>query len=75
MLNGKQAGNSTEALATLKALVSGDSLQVIADQLFVHKQTIVFRKKKFEGLLGVDLDVLETRMNLAIAMKLLILSS
>lgn len=75
VLNSKQAGNSTEALATLKALVSGDSLQVIADRLFVHKQTIVFRKKKLEGLLGVDLDVLETRMNLAVAMKLLILSA
>lgn len=73
IINKKQGGNSAEGLATLEALVSGDSLQVIADRLYVHKQTIVFRKKKLADMLGVDLDVLETRMNLAIAMKLLAL--
>jgi sugar diacid utilization regulator len=71
IINKKQGGNAAEGLATLKAIVSGDSLQVIADRLYVHKQTIVFRKRKLEDALGVDLDVLENRMNLAIAMKLL----
>ena len=75
VLNKKNAGNSAETLATLNAIVSGDSLQVIADRLYVHKQTIVFRKRKLEETLGVDLDVLETRMNLAVAMKLLTLLS
>lgn len=75
LLNKKPGGNSPEGLATLEALVSGDSLQVIADRLFVHKQTIVFRKKKLADTLGVDLDELETRMNLAIAMKLFSLLS
>ncbi len=70
LLNKKNAANSVETLATLEAIVSGDSLQVIADRLYVHKQTIVFRKRKLAETLDVDLDALETRMNLAIAIKL-----
>ena len=60
---------------TLDALVSGDSLQVIADRLFIHKQTVVFRKKKLSEALNVDLDSPATRMNLTIALKLMSLSS
>ena len=44
---------------------------MIADRLHVHKQTITFRKKKLEKILGVDLDAPENCMNLAIALKLL----
>jgi len=75
ILDKKQAGNAADGLDTLEALISGDSFQVIADRLHVHKQTIVFRKKKLEDLLDVDLDAQATRMNLAIAMKLLSLLS
>jgi PAS domain S-box-containing protein len=75
ILNKKQAKNTTDELATLEALVSGDSLQVIADRLYVHKQTVVFRKKKLADILGVDLDAPATRMNLIVAMKLLSMSS
>jgi len=71
ILNKKHSDNCAQELATLKAIVSGDSFQVIADRLHVHKQTVVFRKKKLEDTLEVDLDRLETRMNLSIAMKLL----
>ena len=75
ILSQKNAGNIAEDLATLEAVFSGDAQQVIADRLHVHKQTIVFRKKKLEDTLGVDLDALETRLNLVVAMKLLTLSS
>jgi len=75
VLNKKQAKNIAEDLMTLEALVSGDSLQVIADRLFIHKQTVVFRKKKLSEVLNVDLDSSATRMNLVIAMKLMSLSS
>ena len=75
ILNKKQTKNVTEDLMTLDALVSGDSLQVIADRLFVHKQTVVFRKKKLSETLNVDLDAPAIRMNLTIALKLLSLSS
>lgn len=75
ILNKKQAKNVAEDLMTLEALISGDSLQVIADRLFIHKQTVVFRKKKLSEALGIDLDESATRMNLTIALKLLSLSS
>ena len=65
------AAGTADLLATMEALLSGDSFQVIADRLHVHKQTIVFRKKKIEDVLHIDLDAPATRMNLAIAMKLL----
>lgn len=65
------AANAADLLATMEALLSGDSFQVIAKRLHVHKQTIVFRKKKIEDILHVDLDALATRMNLSIAMKLM----
>ena len=65
------AAGTADLLATMEALLSGDSFQVIADRLHVHKQTIVFRKKKIEDILHIDLDDPATRMNLSIAMKLL----
>jgi len=75
IVNKKPAKNAMEELGTLEAIISGDSLQVIADRLFIHKQTVVFRKKKLEDILGVDLDEPVTRMNLIAAMKLLSISS
>ena len=75
IISEKRAGSRAEDLAVLEALVSGDSFQEISERFHVHKQTIMFRKKKIEGLLGVDLDVLKTRMDLAIAMKIFSLVS
>ena len=57
-------------LATMEALVSGDSRQEISEQFHVHKQTLMFRKNKLEKMLGVDLTEPETRINLGIALKL-----
>lgn len=71
VLNEKRTERRAEDLAMLEAIVSGETFQVIADRFHVHKQTVLFRKKKLEEILGVDLDVMETRMNLSIAIKLL----
>jgi len=70
VLKEKRQGNSEGQLATLEALISGDSLQVIANRFRLHKHTIVLRKKKLETLLGVDLDVLEARTNLAMGLRM-----
>ena len=74
LLQKNPSKSTAEELSTLEALISGDSLQVIADRLFIHKQTVVFRKKKIADKLGVDLDEPTTRMNLTVAMKLLSLT-
>ena len=70
ILSEKLAEKRAAELATLEALLSGDSIPVIADRLHVHKQTIAFRKKKLEDKMGVDLDALSTRVNLAMALKM-----
>ena len=70
VLREKRPENSEGQLATLEALISGDSLQVIANRFRLHKHTIVLRKKKLETLLGVDLDVLKARTNLAMALRM-----
>ena len=70
ILNEKLAEKRSAEMATLEALLSGDSIPVIADRFFVHKQTIAFRKKNLEEKMGVDLDALSTRLNLAMALKM-----
>ena len=70
VLNEKRQQSRTADVTTLEALISGDSLQVIANRLRLHKHTIVLRKKKLEKMLGVDLDVLESRINLAMALRM-----
>jgi len=46
-------------------------LKEAAAKLFVHLKTIDFRKKRIEKILGVSLDHVETRMTLALAVRLL----
>jgi len=70
VLNEKRQQSRATDVATLEALISGDSLQVIANRLHLHKHTIMLRKKKLEKMLAVDLDVLETRVNLAMALRM-----
>ena len=70
ILNGKQAKKRLEDLVMLGAFVAGDSFQVIADRCGVHKNTIANRKKKLEDILGVDLDTVETKVDMAIALKM-----
>lgn len=70
IINDSHNGNIAEELTSLEAIISGDSLQVIADRLHVHRQTMVFRKRKIEEKLGEDLDKLVPRTDLAVALKL-----
>jgi DNA-binding PucR family transcriptional regulator len=41
----------------------------VARQLYVHRQTILFRKQRIETVLGVSLDCFETRLALGMALK------
>ncbi|MDF2633810.1 MAG: sensor protein [Pelosinus sp.] len=63
--------DQSELLATLKEIITGASAQVIGKRLFVHPQTVVFRKRNLEKIMGVDLDSLKVRMDLSVALKLL----
>jgi PAS domain S-box-containing protein len=71
LLNPEGKGEQSELLATLKEVITGASAQTIGKRLFVHPQTVVFRKRNLEKMLGVDLDSLKVRMDLSVALKLL----
>lgn len=57
-------------LATLEDTLRGLSVREIANKLYVHPKTIVFRQKRIEKILGVELYRYETRLILAIALQL-----
>lgn len=60
-----------ELLITLKALLCGEPISLLAKRLYIHPKTIAFRKKRIERLLQVKLDDPETRLNITVALKLL----
>ena len=64
-------GESGDLLQTLQELLTGESAQVIAKKLHIHPQTVAFRKKKIEKSLNADLDAMEVRLKLTIAVRML----
>jgi PAS domain S-box-containing protein len=71
LLHPERKGDQSELLVTLKEIITGASAQVIGKRLFVHPQTVVFRKKSLEKIMRVDLDSLKVRMDLSVALQLL----
>ncbi len=61
----------TELVGTLAEILRNGNLKLVADHLFLHHKTVVFRKKRIEELLKRSLDSFETRMALVTALKLL----
>ncbi|OAT84826.1 PucR family transcriptional regulator [Desulfotomaculum copahuensis] len=62
--------NGTELVSTLHSFFnSGGRLKEAAGQMFLHPNTLRYRLKKVEELLGASLDDLETCLNLFAALK------
>ena len=55
---------------TLAAILKGRSLHSVAEELFVHPKTLLFRKHRIEEILGEPLDNPRLRMNLELAFQL-----
>lgn len=66
----KPSSKNQELLSTLKELISGDTINAIANRLHIHPKTLVFRKGKIEKILQVNIDDPEIRLNIAAALKL-----
>lgn len=63
------ANNGTNLVEVLEYyLKSNGSLQDTAEELFVHRNTINYRLKKIEAILGVDLTRFEVRNELALGL-------
>lgn len=60
----------SELLLTLEQLLTGDNIKTIAERLYIHPKTLLFRKKKIEEILHISLDDSEKRLSLSIALKL-----
>lgn len=61
--------HGTELMNTLEAILHTDNLTAVSKQLYVHRQTILFRKQRIETVLGISLDNFETRLALGMALK------
>lgn len=59
----------TELMRTLEKILQTDNLKMVAKQFYVHRQTVLFRKRRIETVLGVSLDDFETRLALGMALK------
>lgn len=59
----------TELMTTLEHILQISNLKQVAEQLYVHRQTILFRKQRIEAILGISLDHFETRLSLGMALK------
>lgn len=65
------ARKGTELVGTLAEILRHGNLKLVADHLYLHHKTVVFRKKRIEELLQCSLDSFETKMALVTALKLL----
>jgi len=62
--------NGTELVKTLDAyFANGTNLQATADALFLHRNSLAYRLRRIEEVCGVDLDDIEDRFRLQLALK------
>lgn len=61
---------SANLVDTLEELLRSTSVRETADKMFLHPKTVIFRKQRIETILNKDLDSFETRVALAVALKL-----
>ncbi|AZR72674.1 hypothetical protein BBF96_04280 [Anoxybacter fermentans] len=63
--------NNTELVKTLDCYFKNNAnLKRLADELYVHYNTILYRMERIQTILGVDLSDRDTRLNLEIALKI-----
>ncbi|HIU64001.1 MAG TPA: PAS domain S-box protein [Candidatus Avacidaminococcus intestinavium] len=61
--------HNTDFLQTLRVLVRNGNVSEAAKELFVHRQTVIFRKKRIESILETSLDDFESRLAIVMALK------
>ena len=65
------AQNQTELLKTLICYFKNDcNARITAKELFVHKNSVIYRVKRIEEITGLDLSDPEDRFNLQLGLKL-----
>lgn len=62
--------HGTELMATLIKILQTNNLQEVARQMYAHRQTVLFRKRRIEEILDVSLNDFEARLAIGMALKL-----
>ncbi len=57
-------------LQTLERILEDESLKMVAKRLFIHHNTVIWRKQRIEKLLGLTLDKFENRALLSLHLKI-----
>lgn len=57
-------------LSTLECILEHTSLKMVAQKLFIHHNTVIWRKQKIETFLNMPLDKMETKMLLMLYIKI-----
>ena len=60
----------TDYLLTLDEILRNDNMKEAAARMFLHPKTMVFRRQRIEKILGINIDRFETKLALAMAVKL-----
>lgn len=60
----------SDLLLTLECILEHGSLKTVAQELFIHHNTVIWRKRKIEKFLEMYLDKMETKMLLMIYVKI-----
>ncbi len=58
-------------LATLEIILMSDNLKDGADKLSIHYQTMMFRKRRLETILGISFDDFQSRLTISTALQML----
>ena len=58
-------------MATLESILTSDNLKDGADKLTIHYQTMMFRKRRIETILGISFDDFQSRLALSTALQML----
>ena len=61
--------HGTDLVETLGQILKTDNINEVAKKLFIHRQTVLFRKKRIENILNISLDDFETKLALVMALK------
>lgn len=63
--------NNSELLLTLEQLIFSNSIKSVAASLFIHPNTVLWRKQKIEEILESSIDDINVRTQINLALKLI----
>lgn len=61
--------HDSNLLTTLERIIEEENLRIVADKMFIHHNTAIWRKKRIEKLLALSLDSFETRAMVSLYLK------